>query len=302
VRSQEAIPAIGWLRTYRRTWLRADVVGGITAGLVVVPQAMAYATIADLPVQVGLYTCMVPMAVYALVGGSRVLSVSTTSTIATLTASTLVAAGVAAESANTDEALDSLATLVLLTGVVLLLARLFRLGPLIDNISEAIITGLKVGVGLTVAAGQLPKLLGIAPDPDADTFVEELPYALRHLGDANGVTVLLSIGTIALLLAFARWAPTVPAPLIAVVGGILLVALFGLDDEGVSLIAAVPQGLPVPDLPAFDHVGALLPGAIAIALMAYSRITGSPRTSRPVATATSCDPWPVTSTGCRRSG
>jgi high affinity sulfate transporter 1 len=269
VRSQEAIPAIGWLRTYRRTWLRADVVGGITAGLVVVPQAMAYATIADLPVQVGLYTCMVPMAVYALVGGSRVLSVSTTSTIATLTASTLVAAGVAAESANTDEALDSLATLVLLTGVVLLLARLFRLGPLIDNISEAIITGLKVGVGLTVAAGQLPKLLGIAPDPDADTFVEELPYALRHLGDANGATVLLSIGTIALLLAFARWAPTVPAPLIAVVGGILLVALFGLDDEGVSLIAAVPQGLPVPDLPAFDHVGALLPGAIAIALMAY---------------------------------
>jgi hypothetical protein len=100
VRSQEAIPAIGWLRTYRRTWLRADVVGGITAGLVVVPQAMAYATIADLPVQVGLYTCMVPMAVYALVGGSRVLSVSTTSTIATLTASTLVAAGVAAESAK----------------------------------------------------------------------------------------------------------------------------------------------------------------------------------------------------------
>jgi SulP family sulfate permease len=183
VRSQDAVPAVGWLPTYRRAWLRGDVVGGITAGLVVVPQAMAYATIADLPVQVGLYTCMVPMAVYALLGGSRVLSVSTTSTIATLTASTLVAAGVAADSASADDALDSLATLVLLTGLVLLLARLFRLGPLIDNISEAIIIGLKVGVGLTVAASQLPKLLGIASDPDADTFVEELPYALRHLGD-----------------------------------------------------------------------------------------------------------------------
>lgn len=133
MRSQELILAIGWLRTYRREWLRADVVGGITAGLVVVPQAMPYATIADLPVQVGLYTCMVPMAVYALLGGSRILSVSTTSTIATLSASTLLAAGVAADSTGADDALGDLATLVLLTGLVLLLARLFRLGPLVDN-------------------------------------------------------------------------------------------------------------------------------------------------------------------------
>ncbi len=280
MRSQRLGPAIGWLRTYRREWLRADLIGGITAGLVVVPQAMAYATIADLPVQVGLYTCMVPMAVYALLGGSRILSVSTTSTIATLTASTLVAAGVAADSTSPDEALGDLATLVLLTGLVLLLARLFRLGPLVDNISEAIITGLKVGVGLSVAAGQLPKLLGIASDSDADTFFEELSSVLGNLGDANGATVLLSIGTIAVLLGVGKVAPNVPAPLIAVVGGILLVALFGLDDEGVTLIAPVPQGLPVPDLPAFDHVGALLPGAIAIALMAYMETVSVGRSVR----------------------
>ena len=269
MRSQGVVPAVGWLRTYRSAWLRADVVGGLTAGLVVVPQAMAYATIAGLPVQVGLYTCMVPMAVYALLGGSRVLSVSTTSTIATLTASTMVAAGVAAGSGGSSDALGDLATLVLLTGLILLLARLFRLGPLVDNISEAIITGLKVGVGLTVAAGQLPKLLGIPSDPDADTFFEELSSVLHHLGDANGATALLSIGTITVLLVLAKLAPTVPGPLVAVAGGILLVALFGIDDEGVARIAAVPSGLPVPELPAFDHVGALLPGAIAIALMAY---------------------------------
>jgi len=89
--AERLVPALDWLRTYHRDWVRADVLAGIAAGMVVVPQAMAYATIADLPVQVGLYTCMVPMAVYALVGGSRILSVSTTSTIATLTASTLVA-------------------------------------------------------------------------------------------------------------------------------------------------------------------------------------------------------------------
>ncbi len=256
------------------------MVGGISAGLVVVPQAMAYATIADLPVQVGLYTCMVPMAAYALVGGSRTLSVSTTSTIATLTASTLIAAGVAAEASSTDAALTDLATLVLLVGLALLAARAFHLGPLVDNISEAIITGIKVGVGLTVAAGQLPKVLGIAGDPDADNFFEEMAAALRHLGDADTATVLLSIGTVAVLLGFGRLAPRVPGPLVAVAAGIVLVAVFGLDDHGVALIDEVPTGLPVPELPAFDHIDALLPGAIAIALMAYMETVSVARTVR----------------------
>ena len=152
-----------WLPNYQRRWLVKDLVGGLAAGAVVIPQAMAYATIADLPVEVGLYTCMVPMVVYALLGGSRTLSVSTTSTVALLTGSTLIAAGVAAE--GTDPVGD-LAMLTLLVGVILLVARLLRLGALIDNISQATLIGIKVGVGLTVAAGQLPKLLGVAGDPD----------------------------------------------------------------------------------------------------------------------------------------
>lgn len=275
--AERLVPALGWLRAYPGGWLRADVVAGIAAGLVVVPQAMAYATIADLPVQVGLYTCMVPMAVYALLGGSRVLSVSTTSTIATLTASTLVAAAVASGS---DDGLADLSTLVLLTGLILLAARLFRLGPLVDNISEAVITGLKVGVGLTVAAGQLPKVLGIDGAADGDSFFAELSFAVRHLGDAHGTTVLLSAGTIVVLLGLSRVLPQIPAPLVAVAGGILLVALFGLDDHGVALIAEVPSGLPAPALPAFDRMDALLPGAIAIALMAYLETVSVARTVR----------------------
>ena len=125
---------------------------------VVIPQAMAYASIADLPTEVGLYTCMVPMVVYALLGGSRTLSVSTTSTVAVLTGSTLLAANVAADSS--DPARD-LAMLTLLVGVILVGAGVLHLGALVDNISEATLTGIKIGVGLTVAAGQLPKLLGI---------------------------------------------------------------------------------------------------------------------------------------------
>lgn len=107
----------------------------------VVPQAMAYATIANLPVQVGLYTCIVPMIVYALLGGSRAMSVSTTSTIATLTATTLVSAGVAA---GAEDALGSLMMLTLLVGIILLIARMLRLGSLVENISQATVLGLKI--------------------------------------------------------------------------------------------------------------------------------------------------------------
>jgi MFS superfamily sulfate permease-like transporter len=280
--AERLIPALGWLRSYRHDWLRADLIGGLSAGLVVVPQAMAYATIANLPVQVGLYTCMVPMAVYALVGGSRALSVSTTSTIATLTASTMIAAGVAAKASSTDPdaVLGDLATLVLMVGLVLLVARLFRLGPLVDNISEATVIGLKIGVGLTVAAGQLPKALGIEVTFTRDSFFGEIGPILRHLDDAHWPTALLSAGTIAVLLGVGRVWPAVPAPLVAVGGGIALVALFGLDDHGVALIPKVPHGLPTPALPAFDHVSDLVPGAIAIALMAYLETVSVARTVR----------------------
>ncbi|GAA4481509.1 solute carrier family 26 protein [Rhodococcus olei] len=251
---------------YRKSWLRADVVAGLSAGAVVIPQAMAYATIADMPVQIGLYTCMVPMAVYALLGGSRTASVSTTSTIATLTASTLIGAGIAAGS---DDAVTSLMTLTLLVGVLLLLARVFRLGSIIENISEATLSGIKAGVGLTVAAGQLPKLLGVPADPGATGFVPVLWSAVRQLGDAVPATVALAVGSIAALYAMQRLVPRVPGALVVVALGIALVAFAGLDDHGVALIDPVPQGIPLPGIPRLHDIGALLPGALAIAVMAF---------------------------------
>ena len=260
------VAPMAWLHGYERDWLRADIVGGIAAGLVVIPQAMAYATIAGLPTQVGLYTCIVPMVAYALLGGSRTMSVSTTSTIATLSGITLVSTGVALTG---DAIRNELATLTLLVGLTLLVARVVRLGPLVDNVSEALVIGLKIGVGLTVAASQLPKVLGIPADPDADTFFTSMRYALSHLSDANGATVLLSAGTIAGLYALSAWVPQVPAPLVAVAAGIGLTVLADLPDHGVALIAPVPSGLPAPVAPSTSHVSVLLPGAIAIALMAY---------------------------------
>jgi high affinity sulfate transporter 1 len=263
---QAHVPSAVWLRHYRRPWLGKDLLGGLAAGAVVIPQAMAYATIADLRVQVGLYTCMVPMVVYALLGGSRTLSVSTTSTVAVLTGSTLLAAGVAAEG---SDPVGDLAMLTLLVGVILLAARVLRLGALIDNISEATIIGVKIGVGLTVAAGQLPKLLGIAGDPEASSFFAEVRGTLDDLGGVSWSTVAFSAATLAVLLGAGRLLPRIPASLLAVVGGILLVRLASIDEHGIALIAPVPSGLPTPVAPSFEHIGSLAPGALAIAIMCF---------------------------------
>jgi SulP family sulfate permease len=253
-------------RPYHRGWLRLDLVAGLAAGTVVIPQAMAYSTIAGLPVQIGLYTCMVPLAVYALLGGSRTLSVSTTSTIAILVASTLASSKLSDDAHATMRAAFTLAFLV---GLCLLAMRLFRLGALVENVSPATMTGIKTGVGLTVAVGQLPSLLGVPGDSDASGFFSQLAAVIRHLGDADGRTVAVSAVSVAILVVLRKVAPSVPAPLVAVAAGILLVALTGVEDHGLALIPPVPTGLPSPVLPVAGDVIALLPGALAIAVMAF---------------------------------
>lgn len=260
------VPAGDWLRTYERRWLAPDVVGGLAAGSVVVPQAIAYASIADLPAEVGLYTCIVPMLVYVVLGGSRTLSMSTTSTVAVLTGSTLLSLQLVG---GADDPARDLATLTMLVGTILLGARALRLGWLIDNISDATLTGIKVGVGLTVAAGQLPKLVGVDGDPTADAFVADLLGVVDDLGHLSGPTVALSGLTIAVLLVLRRFAPQVPAPLVAVGMGIVLVAVWSVDQRGVALIDPVPSGLPTPIAPGLEGLDRLIGGAFAIAIMCF---------------------------------
>jgi MFS superfamily sulfate permease-like transporter len=265
------------LAGYRPSLIGRDVLAGLSAGAVVVPQAMAYATIANLPVQVGLYTCMVPMLVYAMLGGSRAMSVSTTSTIATLTATTLVSAGVAADS---KDPIPDLMALTLLVGVILLVARLLKAGSAVELIAKPTILGVQVGVGATVAVGQLPKLLGEDAEPSGHGFVRSILAVVEAVPSANLPTVLLSICSIAALLLLKRFAKKVPGPLIVVAAGILLMAFTDLEQQGVELIAPVPQGLSPFVLPSFAHLGGMLPGALAIAVMAFLESAAVARTIR----------------------
>ncbi|WP_375384832.1 SulP family inorganic anion transporter [uncultured Microbacterium sp.] len=265
------------LSGYQRGWIGPDLLAGLSAGAVVIPQAMAYATIADLPPELGLYTCIVPMLVYAFLGGSRAMSVSTTSTIATLTATTMVTAGIAAGS---DDVLGSVVTLTLLVGTILLGLRLLRLGALVENISSPTILGIQIGVGATVAVGQLPKLLGVDSEYSGHGFIRSFVAVGEALPSLNPTTVALSVASILVLYGLTRFAPRWPSALIVVVGGILLAAFTGIQAAGVALIAPIPQGLPAIHLPDLSHIAVLFPGALGIAVMAFLESIGVSRALR----------------------
>ena len=157
-RPRASVPILGWLQGYQAAWLRPDVIAGLVTAAVVIPKAMAYATVAGLPVQVGLYTAFLPMLVYALLGTSRPLSVSTTTTLAILAGAQLAAVATAGDPASQTSAL---AALTLLVGAILVVAALLRLGFVASFISEPVLVGFKAGIGLVIVLDQVPKLLGI---------------------------------------------------------------------------------------------------------------------------------------------
>ncbi len=262
------MPILSWLPGYSPAWLRFDLIAGVTAAAVVIPQAMAYAAIAGLPVQVGLYTALVPMLLYALLGASRPLSVSTTSTIAMLTAAALVAI-------DPVEPMISAATLALLTGVFLLLASVLRLGFLANFISLPVLTGFKAGIGVVILVGQLGKVLGIpvAKGP----FLQNIFSLCNGLGDIHWLTFAVALSILAILLLLPRFAPRLSAPLVAVAVAILTAALLNLGDKGVALVGTVPPGLPSLALPDLSLVQSLWPAALGIALMSFTESIASAR-------------------------
>jgi SulP family sulfate permease len=266
------IPGIAWLRAYQRQWLRADIIAGLTAAAVVIPKAMAYATIAGLPVQVGLYTVFVPMVVYALLGTSRPLSVSTTTTIAILAAAEL---GRAAPDGAANELIVAGATLSVLVGAILVAAFTLRLGFLANFISEPVLTGFKSGIGLVIVVDQIPKLLGIHFDKGG--FVHNIIAIGQHLPQTNFAALLLALVVLALIYLMERFTPRVPAPLLVVAGGIAASILLGLPAAGVETVGKVPGGLPHLVWPQLDLFAQMWPGAAGIALMSFTETIAAAR-------------------------
>ena len=271
-RLKSALPIVEWLREYQNDWLRPDVIAGLTAAAVVIPKAMAYATIAGLPVQVGLYTAFLPMIVYAVLGTSRALSVSTTTTLAILVAAEL---GVAVPNGDPASLLSASAMLTVLAGAILVLAALLRLGFVANFISDPVLIGFKAGIGLVIVVDQIPKLLGL--HLPKGSFLQHLLGIFRRLSETSATTLVVGLVMIALLVAIERLFPRIPAPLIAVAVGIAGAAFLGLRAHGVELVGHVPKGLPTFTRPDLSLAARLWPGALGIALMSFTETIAAGR-------------------------
>ncbi|WP_438751626.1 SulP family inorganic anion transporter [Pararhizobium sp. O133] len=254
------------------TTLRPDIIAGLTASAVILPKAMAYATVAGLPVSVGLYTAFLPMVVYALLGTSRVLNVSSTTTLAILTSAQLA---LVVPDGDPAKLITATATLTLLTGLLLFSASALRLGFVANFISAPVLTGFKAGIGLVIVLDQIPKLLGVHFAKEG--FFRDIVSLVTHLPEASTITVLTGATALILLILLERAWPHSPAPLAIVGGGIAISWLGGLAAHGVSTVGHIPQALPSLTLPSVDLVIHLLPGAIGIALMSFTETIAAGR-------------------------
>jgi sulfate permease, SulP family len=262
------------LRGYQRSWLRGDLLSGLTVWAVLVPEALAYASIAGVSPVVGLYAAPGALILYAALGSSRQLVVGPMAATAALSAATVAAL----VPVGNDRFAALTAGLAITTGLAALIAGLLRLGFLANFISEPVLKGFIVGLALTIIIGQVPKLLGISKG-NGD-FFQQLWHVIAHLGDIQGLTLLVGALSLALLIVLRRLAPAIPASLVVVLLGIVAVNVFGLNHHGVEIVGPIKSGLPsfgIPKIHASD-VGALAAGGIGVMLVGFAEGLGAAKT------------------------
>ena len=259
------VPISSELGDYDRAWLSGDLAAAITIWAIVVPESMAYASVAGMPPETGLYAATIPLLAYALFGSSRRITVGPSAAIAALSFAT-VAPFVAA---GTDEFVGLTILLAVVTGILLILAGMARLGVIADFLSEPVLKGFVVGVALTIALGQLGKLFRI--ETEGEGFFIEAWDLVTQLPDLHLPTLLVGAASLISLFALEHLIPRIPAALVVVVGSIVAVNLFDLVDAGVLVAGEIPSGLPSIGFPTIDWtvVVGLVPGAIGVAVVVY---------------------------------
>lgn len=268
------LPVLNWAPGYRRDWLGADLLAGVTVAAFCIPESMAYAGLAGLPPQAGLYASLLAVFAYALFGTSRQAAIGPTSAL-----SILVATGLAGLSLKDPARYAEMAALLaLLVGAIAVVARVFRLGFLVNFISESVLTGFSAGAAIYIATTQLGKLFGI--EGAHGEFVERIAYLFQHRGDTNPWSLGLGLAVIAVLLVTEKLAPRIPWALVVVAASILLMMFTGLGGHGIRITGEIPSGLPPFRLPSFTlaDVQALLPTAFAVFLLSYVEGMGVVRT------------------------
>ena len=266
-------PVFRSLEGYRPSWIQRDLVAGMLIVAIAIPLSMGMAEVAGMPPVAGLYSCVLPLIAYALLGSSRQLVIALDASTAAL-----LAAAVTPLAGGDAETYATLAGLVaLLVGAILVLAGVLRLGFLGNFLSQPAILGYQAGLAIVVTVSQLPTLLGISLEEDGT--IQQLAEIVRRLDETNVPTLLVGLVSLALILALRAWKPAVPGALIAVAVATIAVEAFDLVQEGVSVLGALPSGLPALTLPSptLHEAAALIAPAAGIALVAAADTIASAR-------------------------
>lgn len=270
------VPIVGQLRSYRRAWLRGDVIAGVTVAALIVPKNLGYAGIAGVPLQNGLYAAAAGAILYAIFGTSRQISMGPSSGLAAVAASAVLAAGITGE----HDVASFVAGITLASGILFLLLAVFRMGWIAQFLSRAVVTGFLFGAAIDVVIGELPKLTGT--ETSGANPIQELWSWFATLKEAHGTTVLVGVVSLVVVFGLRAIAPRIPGALVLVVGGLLAAWLFDLQAKGVAVVGEVPRGLPLPELPngqqLWEHAGTVALAAVALVMIGFSQTAGDART------------------------
>jgi SulP family sulfate permease len=269
------LPIVGQLRSYHRSWLRGDLIAGVTVAALIVPKNLGYAEIAGIPVQNGLYAAAVGAILYAIFGTCRQISMGPSSGLAAVAASAVFAAGITDQA----EVAAFVAGMTLASGALFLLLAVFKMGWIAQFLSRAVVTGFLFGAAIDVVIGELPKITGTKVE--GSNSLREFFLWLGTLGDTQWLTLLVGGAALVVVFGLRIIAPRVPGALVLVVGGLLASWIFNLGDHGVALVGEVPRGLPHLELPngplLWDHAAIVAVAAVALMLIGFSQTAGDAR-------------------------
>jgi high affinity sulfate transporter 1 len=269
------LPIVGWLRTYDRTWLRGDVIAGVTVAALIVPKNLGYAGIAGIPLQNGLYAAAAGALLYAIFGTCRQISMGPSSGLAAVAASAVATAGLT----DPVDIATFVAGLTLISGLLFLLLAVLRMGWIAQFLSRAVVTGFLFGAAIDVVIGELPKITGT--DVSGSNSFQELRSWLGSLGETHLATLVVGAASLVVVFGVRVVAPRVPGALVLVVGGLVASYVFHFGERGVALVGEVPSGLPSLDIPnpslMLDHGGTALVAAAALMLIGFSQTAGDAR-------------------------
>lgn len=267
------VPILGWLPAYQRSWLQPDLIAGVTLWGVGVPSALAYAQMAGMPPVTGLYTAFMALFLYSILSTSRQQKVTTSSTMAVMSASVVAPLAMG----DTSLFLAATSALAIIVGIMLLLAGIAKLGIIADFLSKPVITGFVFGLAINIMIGQSAKILGYSTN--GGSSVQQAIYLLTHLDQTHWLTLAMGVGTLILIFWMRHKYPKIPGALVALAVGILIVTLFNLDERGVVIVGDIPTGLPSLSVPfvGLDTLVVLVVGAVGIVFLAVGESIGTAR-------------------------